>query len=85
MRITVLPKDPNPPNAPQIRPIELFWAHLKAKVYCDGWSAQNVQQLKNRICEMIGTFSDAYFVTLMAGVKTKVRSASDNGLDSLIE
>lgn len=83
--ITYLPKDQNPPNAPQIRPIELFWAHLKSKVYADGWSAQNVDQLKSRIIDMIETFSDAYFVDLMAGVKTKVRKASDQGLDSLIE
>ena len=37
--IPYAPKNENPPAAPEIRPIERFWAHLKAKVYLDSWEA----------------------------------------------
>ena len=30
--IDLLPKDDNPPNAPQVRPIERFWAILKNRI-----------------------------------------------------
>ena len=34
-------KDQNPPNAPQIQPIERFWALLKNLVYEGNWVAEN--------------------------------------------
>ena len=46
-------KDQNPPNAPQIRPIEAFWAILKMKVYEGNWSAKNRDQLIRRIKKSI--------------------------------
>ena len=30
-----VPKEENPPNAPQIRPIEKYWGILKQKVYAN--------------------------------------------------
>ena len=39
----------NPPNAPQIRPIEQYWGILKQKVYQNNWSAQSREQLIARI------------------------------------
>ena len=36
--ITMMAKDLNPPNCPQVRPIERFWAHLKSKVYDRNWT-----------------------------------------------
>ena len=83
MAIPFVPKELNPPAAPQIRPIELFWNHLKARVYADGWEAENTQQLKFRISEKLATFSDFYFCNLMSNLKTKVRKAADNGLISV--
>ena len=35
----------NPPNAPQIPPIEKFWGMLKMKVYEGNWTAQDHDQL----------------------------------------
>ena len=35
-------KDINPPNAPQIRPIENYWSIFKQKVYENNWSAKIV-------------------------------------------
>lgn len=81
--IPVVPKDQNLPAAPEIRPIERFWRHLKVKVYKDGWEAQNVQQIIDRILEKLETFDVQYFHDLMRSVKSKVRKASIEGLDSL--
>jgi hypothetical protein len=33
LKTEYVPKIENPPNVPQIRPIEKFWANLKKKVY----------------------------------------------------
>ena len=33
--ISFIPKAKNPPNCPMIRPIEQYWANLKAKVYAN--------------------------------------------------
>ena len=47
--ITFLPKDMNPANLPEARPIEDFWAILKREEYMDGWTADIVDQLESRI------------------------------------
>ena len=75
----------NPPNVPNLRPIELFWAHLKAKVYDKGWEAKDYDSLKSRIKRKLKEFSPSYFRNLMSKVKTAVRKAADNGLDSLFK
>ena len=42
-------KDVNPPNAPMICPIEMYWSILKQKVYENNWSAENCDQLIRKI------------------------------------
>ena len=39
LEIPYIPRDKNPPNCPQLRPIEKFWAILEEKVYKDKWEA----------------------------------------------
>ena len=51
----------NPPNVPNLRPIELFRAHLKAKVYDKGWEAKDYGHLKSRIKRKLKKFSPNYF------------------------
>lgn len=75
----------NPPNVPQLRPIENFWAHLKAKVYGNGFTAKNLDHLKNRIRLKLKEFDPDYFFNLMDSVKTKVRKAADLGPLSVIK
>ena len=41
-------KEMNPPNCPQLRPIEDFWGMLKQKVYSKDWQAESIEQLKHR-------------------------------------
>jgi len=43
--IAFVEKFENPPNAPQIRPIENYWGILKMKVYEGNWSAKTRDHL----------------------------------------
>jgi hypothetical protein len=47
--INYVPKVKNPPNVPEARPIEDFWAVLKRAVYAGNWQAKSIPQLKGRI------------------------------------
>jgi len=47
--IKYVPKVRNPPNVPEARPIEDFWAILKSLVYEGNWQATSIPQLKCRI------------------------------------
>ena len=77
--IKYLKRNENPPNVPQLRPIEKFWAHLKRKVYANDWKGKNLSQLKSRIQRKFKDFSPRYFIELMSGCKSMVRKAADNG------
>ena len=47
--IDFVDKSSNPANAPELRPIEDFWVEMKRVVYANGWRADNLDQLTNRI------------------------------------
>ena len=47
--IDFVDKSSNPTNAPELRPIEDFWVEMKRVVYANGWRAENLDQLTNRI------------------------------------
>lgn len=47
--IEVVPKEFNPANTPEVRPIEDFWAEIKRLVYDGCWEAKDLRELKNRI------------------------------------
>ena len=78
--ISIVEKEDNPPNCPQIRPIEQFWAALKQRVYRGNLEAQNKAELSARILECVGQIEISLYQNLMVGLKTKVRKAADNGL-----
>ena len=82
--IKFVPKHSNPPNVPQLRPIERYWAYLQRRVFADGWTAENIPQLKNRIRFIIRTTPLTVIQNLMRGLKTKIRKAADQGVLSLI-
>ena len=77
-------KDQNPPNAPQIRPIERFWAILKFLVYEGNWSAQNREQLIRRIKWAIAKYNRDNVVRMMEALPQKIRLANENGLNSVL-
>ncbi len=49
LEISCVSEEENPPNCPQIRPIEDFWAEHKRQVYEGGWEAKTTEELKKRI------------------------------------
>jgi hypothetical protein len=44
--VNFVEKAENPPNMPEIRPIENFWGILKGLVYQNNWQAENLDQLR---------------------------------------
>jgi len=84
LNITVIPKDSNPPNVPQLRQIEIFWANLKRKVYINGWTASSTDQLIKRINKVLKKIPVEDFQNFFRGLKTKIRKATDRGVLSVI-
>ena len=77
-------KDQNPPNAPQIRPIERFWALLKNLVYEGNWVAKNREQLIRRIKWAMTKFDQTTIVKMFDNLPDKIRSANVNGLNTVL-
>ena len=83
-QIEVVKKDQNPPNVPQLRSIERFWAHLKHKVYEKNWYATDFDALKRRIKLKLKEFDLDYFQRLFAQEKEKIAKAATHGPLSVI-
>jgi hypothetical protein len=49
LKIEYVPKEENPPNDPQLRPIEKFCANLKRKVYSNNYCPKDVKCLMAKI------------------------------------
>lgn len=82
--IKFIDKRINPPNVPQVRPIEDFWAILKRKVYSDGWVENSTKELKKKIRKELRSIPASTFRSLMGGLKTKLRKAADGGVLSIV-
>ena len=80
LNIKRLGKEKNPPNIPQLRPIEDFFASLKSRVYKEGWKPRSPQHLISRINNKIKTFPPEYFKKLMSGIPAKIRKADRQGV-----
>lgn len=79
LNISYVKRCDNPSNCPQLRPIERFWAQLKAKVYMNDWKAKNIDHLRNRIRTKLREFCPEDILNLIRNCKTKIRKASDLG------
>ena len=84
LEIPYIPRDKNPPNCPQLRPIEQFWAILKERVYEGGWEASSFRMLLQRIRKILREVEPDLCQRLFRGLKTKLRKAADNGVLSVI-
>ena len=82
--ISFLPKQVNPPNVPQLRPIERFWYFLKDKVYTKGWKPKNIEDLRKRITKLMREFRQEECERLMRNVHKKVRKAANDGVLSVV-
>jgi transposase len=77
-------KEMNPPNCPQLRPIEDFWGLLKQKVYAKGWNAESIEQLQRRIHYCLSQIDMDVVRHMMETVKSNLRKARADGVVSLI-
>lgn len=77
--IPYVPKNDNPPNLPQARPIEDFWALLSRKVYHGGWEARNEEELRRRIYVKLREIELQSVQRLMRDVRRKLRLIEEHG------
>ncbi len=84
LNIKVVPKSINPPNVPQLRPIETFWGNLKRNVYRNSFVAENTKKLNSKIKLKLKNMGTESVQNHMRGLKTKVRKAADRGVLSVI-
>ena len=66
-------KGENPPNAPELRPIERYWALTKRNLRKSSKPAKNIEDLKKKWLAASSAISNKVVQTLMGGVKRKVR------------
>lgn len=83
--VNFVEKHDNPPNLPQARPIENFWALLSSRVYNHGWRANSKQQLIRRIKKMLKEVTANELQSLFKDLRGKLRKISDKGPYSVIK
>lgn len=79
--IPVVPKHANPPNVPQLRPIENFWANLKRRVYSNNFVAKSTDDLIEKATKELKNMPTNFFVTPMAKVPANCRKAARQGVE----
>lgn len=77
--VNFLAKDRNPPNCPQLRAIENFWAIFKSKIFQDGFTPKSISDLQKRAKKVVRTFQESLFERLMKDVGQKIRAAATRG------
>lgn len=82
--IQFVPKEKNPPNVPQLRPIEDFWGLLKQEVYRHGWRADSIDQLKRRIQFCLRKLDPSVVQNMMSQVQQRLSRARRLGVQSMI-
>ena len=80
--VKFVPREENPPNVPQLRPVEDFWGLMKQEVYKGGWEARTDTELKNRIRRILRQMDPEVPRKMMARVPQRVRAADRLGVSS---
>lgn len=76
--IDVIPKDLNPPNCPQFRPIEKYWAIVKAMLKKDGGRVENANEMRKKWNKYATKVTPATVQNLMAAINKNVRDFIHN-------
>ena len=63
----------NPPNCPELRPIELYWAIVKRKLFKDSGSAQSIEQMRQKWSKHAEKVQRPTVQKLMSSIKKKTR------------
>ncbi|CAF4293957.1 unnamed protein product, partial [Rotaria sordida] len=78
--IPFVPREKNPPNIPQIRPVEDLWGILKQKVYAQNYEAKSLDQLARRIREKIKELDKRMIQDMMFDIRSKLRKMWREGV-----
>lgn len=76
-QVRFVPKEHNPPNSPEVRPVEKFWAIIKRKLIKSFKPAKNMNDFKKKWKIAVKMVGEAGVKTLMAHVKQKVRALAN--------
>lgn len=79
LEIPYVPKDSNPPNVPQLRPIENFWANLKRRVYANNFRPKTIESLKRKIKSELNKMPTSVYIAAMKKVPENCRKAARMG------
>lgn len=74
--VNFVPKDMNPPNCPQLRPVERYWANIKRILRKDGVAAKSAKHFQARWKIADKKVTDDYVRSLMVHIKGKIREFS---------
>ena len=72
--VHVVPKEANPPNCPELRPIERYWALVKRELSQYKQQATTIEKFRKSWTKAAKSVAEKSAQTLMAGVNSKVRS-----------
>ena len=78
--VRFVPKEDNPANIPEARPIEDFWSIIKGLVYKDAWQAENLDQLRKRIVYCFNKVDLNLVQELAKGILSRIDSIRRNDL-----
>jgi hypothetical protein len=79
-KIKVVPRDVNPANTPEARPIENFWGDLKRLVYANNWQAKDLNQLEERIRSCYKKMNNEIFLKQIKDLSKKLNKIAKYGL-----
>lgn len=71
--VQVVPKNLNPPNCPQFRPIEKYWAIMKRRLKAKGKVVKDINQMKTWWNKIAKTMDEEGVRRLMSRVTGKIR------------
>ena len=73
--VQVVPKDKNPPNTPELRPIEKYWAIVKRNLKKAQKAVMSEKQFKANWRSAANKMDKETVHNLMAGVERKTRNS----------
>ena len=82
--VPFVPRQDNPPNVPQARPIETLWTVLERRVYENNWQAKNLDALARRIKKKAKELDEKTLQGMFEGVRKKLRAMWREGLYSVL-
>lgn len=71
--VKYVPKTANPPNCPELRPVEKYWALIKRKLFETKKKANGINDFKRRWKNAAASISEDTVRNLMADIPKKVR------------